>query len=138
MCARFATGTAILFSLLAFTAPLPVFAQASQLSGRVRSDDGRPVEGALAEVNPVSDSTRVEYTLADELGFFALRDLEPGAYVLRVTRIGFQEYREQVSVEAGVTEVEVVMAAQAIVVGGITVEAERSRAKTRFEESAEW
>ena len=136
MCARFATGTAILLSLLALTAPLPAAAQTSQLSGRIRSDDGRPVEGALAEVNPVSDSTRVEYTLADELGFFALRDLEPGAYVLRVTRIGFQEYREQVSVEADVTEVEVVMAAQAILVGGITVEAERSRAKTRFEESA--
>jgi len=100
MCARFATGTAILLSLLALTAPVPAFAQASQLSGRVRSEDGRPVEGALAEVNPVSDSTRVEYTLADELGFFAPRDLEPGAYVLRVTRIGFQEYREQVSVEA--------------------------------------
>ncbi len=136
MCARFATGTAILLSLLAFTAPVPAFAQASQLSGRIRSEDGRPVEGALAEVNPVSDSTRVEYTLADELGFFAFRDLEPGAYMLRVTRIGFREYREQVSVEADGTEVEVAMTSQAIVIAGITVEAERSRAKTRFEESA--
>ena len=56
--------------------------------------------------------------------------------MLTVTRIGFREYREQVSVEAGATEVEVVMTTEAIVVAGITVEAERSRAKTRFEESA--
>ena len=136
MRARFAAGMPILLSLLAFTAPLPAFAQTNQLSGRIRSEDGRPVEGALAQVNPVSDSTLVEYTLSDELGFFAFRDLEPGAHVLRVTRIGFEEYREQVCVEAEGTEVEVAMTSQAIEIAGITVEAERSRAKTRFEESA--
>ena len=56
--------------------------------------------------------------------------------MLAVTRIGFREHREQVNVEAGVTEVEIMMITEAIVVGGVTVEAERSRAKTRFEESA--
>ena len=136
MCSRFAAGTQILLSLVVLVAPLPAFAQTNQLSGRIRSEDGRPVEGALAQVNPVSDSTRVEYTLADELGFFAFRDLEQGAHVLRVTRIGFEEYREQVTVEAEGTEVEVAMTSQAIEIAGITVEAERSRAKTRFEESA--
>ena len=136
MRARFATGMPILLSLLAFTAPLPALAQTDQLSGRIRSDDGRPVEGALAELHPVSDSTLTAYTLANDLGFFAFRDLEPDTYVLRVTRIGFQEFQEQVSVEGGLTEVEVVMTTQAIVFAGITVEAERSRAKTRFEESA--
>ena len=136
MCSRFAAGTQILLSLVVLVAPQPAFAQTNQLSGRIRSEDGRPVEGALAQVNPVSDSTRVEYTLSDELGFFAFRDLEPGAHVLRVTRIGFEEYREQVSVEAEGTEVEVAMTSQAIEIAGITVEAERSRAKTRFEESA--
>ncbi len=136
MCSRFAAGTQILLSLVVLVAPLPAFAQTNQLSGRIRSEDGRPVEGALAQVNPVSDSTRVEYTLSDELGFFAFRNLEPGAHVLRVTRIGFEEYREQVTVEAEGTEVEVAMTSQAIEIAGITVEAERSRAKTRFEESA--
>ena len=62
------------------------------------------------------------YTLANELGFFSFRDLEPGTYVLTVTRIGFREHREQVSVEAGATDVEVVMTTEAIVVAGITVE----------------
>ena len=76
------------------------------------------------------------YTLANELGFFSFRDLEPGTYVLTVTRIGFREYRQQVSVEAGATDVEVMMDTEAIVIGGVTVEAQRSRAKTRFEESA--
>ena len=59
----------------------------------VRSDDGRPVEGALAELHPVSDSTLTVYTLASELGFYSFRDLELGTYVLTVTRIGFREHR---------------------------------------------
>ena len=136
MWSRHATGTTILLSLLAFTAPLPAVAQTSQLSGRIRSEDGRPVEGALAGLYPVSDSTLAVYTLANDLGFFFFRDLDAGRYTLTVTRIGFREHREQVGVDEATTEVDVVMAAEAIVVGGITVEAERSRAKTRFEESA--
>ena len=35
-----------------------------------------PVEGALAELHPVSDSTLTVYTLASELGFYSFRDLE--------------------------------------------------------------
>ncbi len=136
MCSRFASRMLILLSLLAVTAPLPAFGQTDQLSGRIRSDDGRPVEGALAELHPVPDSTLTAYTLANDLGFFAFRDLEPGRYMLRVARIGFREHREEVSVEGGATEVEVVMTSQAILSEGITVEAERSRAQTRFEESA--
>ena len=80
-------------ALLSLTAPPPASAQTNQLSGRVRSDDGRPVEGALAELHPVSDSTLTVYTLASELGFYSFRDLELGTYVLTVTRIGFREHR---------------------------------------------
>ena len=133
---RYAPRMLAPLALLALTAPLPASAQTSQLTGRVRSDDGRPVEGALAELHPASDSTRTLYTLANDLGFFSFRDLEPDTYVLTLTRLGFAEHREPVSVGAGSTDVAVVMATEAIVLGGVTVEAERSRAKTRFEESA--
>ena len=136
MSPRFATGMLVLLGLLSLGAPSSASAQTGQLGGRVRSDDGRPVEGALAELHPVADSTLAVYTLANELGFFSFRDVDPGAYVLTVTRIGFREHREQVSVEPGATAVEVTMATEAILVGGVTVEAERSRARTRFEESA--
>ena len=81
---------------IALAAPPSASAQASQLTGRVRSDDGRPVEGALAELHPASDSTRTLYTLADELGFFSFRDLAPEIYVLTLSRLGFSEHRERV------------------------------------------
>ena len=136
MSPRFPAGMLVLLSLFFLAIPSSASAQAGQLGGRVRSEDGRPVEGALAELHPVSDSTRVAYTLANDLGFFVFRDLEPGAYLLTVSRIGFREHREQVRVEPGPTAIEVRMNTEAIVVGGVTVEAERSRARTRFEESA--
>ncbi|MYE94546.1 MAG: TonB-dependent receptor plug domain-containing protein, partial [Gemmatimonadetes bacterium] len=124
-------GALVLLGMPSFAA-----AQANQLSGRAWSNDGSPIEGAVAELHPVADSTLAVYTLTNDLGFFSFRDLQPGTYALTVTRIGFAEHREEVSVTAGTTEVEVIMAGEAIALEGVSVEAERSRAKTRFEESA--
>ena len=125
-----------MLSFFLFTALSAASAQTNQLTGRVTSTDGRPAEGALAELHPASDSTLAVYTLSNELGYFAFRDLEPGTYILGVTLLGFADYREQVSIEAGPVSIEVVMDPQALELEGLTVEAARSRAKTRFEESA--
>ena len=133
---RFAARVLFLLALFHFAGPPLASAQTSELTGRVRSSDGRPTEGALAELHPASDSTLVVYTLSNELGYFAFRDLAPGDYVLGVTLLGFAEYREPVVVGAGSTSVEVVLNPQALELAGVTVEAQRSRAKTRFEESA--
>ena len=136
MCPRSAARVLFLLSLFSFTALPPASGQTNQLTGRVRSGDGLPIEGAVAELHPAADSTLAVYTLSNDLGFFAFRDLAPGAYVLSVTRIGLTEYREQVTVEAGPMSIEVVLNPQAFELEGLTIEAERSRAKTRFEESA--
>ncbi len=133
---RCATRVFFALSLFFFTALSAASAQTSRLTGRVRSSDSRAVEGALAELYPASDSTLAVYTLSNQLGYFAFRDLGPGTYVLGVTLLGFAEYREQVSIEAGPTSVEVVIHPQALELEGLTVEAVRSRARTRFEESA--
>ena len=126
----------ILLILTILCIPTAATAQSNVLTGRAWSGDGRPIEGALAELYPVSDSTLAVYTLTNQLGFFSFRDLEPGTYALTVTRIGFQDYRDQVSVGADAAQVEVIMEREAVVLEGFTVEAERSRARTRFEESA--
>ncbi len=84
---------------------------------------------------PVADSTRWRITDTDGLGFFAFRDVAPGAYFLSLTRIGYAQYRERIQVTAGArTELEITVASQAIELEGVEVEAERSRSS--FEESA--
>ncbi len=127
---------ALALLLIPLLSAAPAAEAQTHLTGRVRGDDGRPIASALAEIHPSSDSTRAEYTLTSELGFFAFRDLTPGAYVLSVTRIGFRDYREQVDVEAGAALFEVTLERRPVALRGVTVEAERSRARTRFEESA--
>ena len=123
-------------TLILLGVPSAAAAQTSQLSGRVRTDDGLPIADALAALHPTSDSTLVVYTLSNDLGYFTFRDLEPGSYMLTLTQLGMVEHQEQVSVGVAATEVEVTMETQPVALEGVTVEAERSRAKTRFEESA--
>ena len=112
-------------------------AQEGVLSGRAWSEDGVPIEGATALVFPVPDSADVRLAETDPLGFFAFRDVPRGSYVLTLTRLGYGEYRERVEVGAeGAVGIVAVMAREAIELEGVVVEAERSRARTRFEESA--
>ena len=127
----------LLLLLLGLGAPAAASAQTGSLGGRVRSADGRPIEGALARLFPAADSTEEQFTLTSELGFFTFRDLAPGAHVLTVVVIGFEEHRRELDIAAGTPQrLEVTLASAPIQIEGVTVEADRSRARTRFEESA--
>lgn len=132
----FGRSRGLLLLLPVLFAPSVASAQTIQVTGRAWSVDGRPIAGALAEIHPASDSTQTAFTLTSDLGFFSFRDLEPGTHVLTLTRIGFGDYREQIEVAADTRLVEAFMERQAVTLEGITVEAERSRARTRFEETA--
>ena len=127
-------GAILAVAALALSLPASAAAQ-DDVSGRASSEDGRPVGGATVRIFPVADSTRWRITDTDGLGFFAFRDVAPGAYFLSLTRIGYAQYRERIQVTAGArTELEITVASQAIELEGVEVEAERSRSS--FEESA--
>ena len=112
-------------------------AQQAMLTGRAWSDEGVPVEGATAQIFLAADSTRVRFTETDQLGFFAFRDVAPDSYVLTIIRIGYAEHRDRVEVRTTeAAEIEVVLVSQPLELEGVVVEAERSRTRARFEESA--
>ena len=112
-------------------------AQPVILEGRVWSEDGVPVVGAVARVSSVADSADMRVTETDQLGFFAFRDLPSGVYVIAVGRIGFAERRERVEVRgSGSIELEIVLAERAIELEGLEVDAARGRERTRFDQSA--
>ena len=114
--------------------------QAVEVAGRVWSQDGTPVEGAVVRLLPAAaDSTSplLRITATDGLGYFSFADVSPGDYGLSVTRIGFAPYETTVQASGpGRVEVEPVLSPQAIELEGVVVEAERSRARARFEETA--
>ena len=130
-------ATLFAVAVLSLSLPVQATAQNDVIRGRVWSEDGLLVVGVTARIFPVADSTRWRITDTDRLGFFAFRDVAPGDYVLTLTRIGYAQHRERVQVTSGATtELEITVASQAIALRGLEVEADRSRVRARFEESA--
>ena len=128
---------ALATALLALALPPAASAQNSAISGRVWSTDGLLLGSVGVRLVAATDSTRRRVADTDRLGFFAFTDVTPGAYVLTVTRIGYAAYKGRVEVAAGTPlELDISLVAQPITLEGIAVEAERSRARARFEESA--
>ncbi len=71
-----------------------VFAQSigSSLSGRVFDSQGLPIEKAAVVVTGVGDGSRLELT-TESTGLFQAPSLQPGEYVLSVSKGGFREVR---------------------------------------------
>ena len=125
--------------LLVLAAALPdgASAQNGVVAGRVWSAEGAPLEDVTVELVFAADSVARHAVHTGELGYFAFQNAAPGAYVLVFRLIGYALGREEVTVAPGArTEIEAVLAVQPLELGGITVDAERSRVRTRFEESA--
>lgn len=110
----------------------------AQETGTLRgvvTDGVVPVYGAAVTLSRGGGD--VAATDTDRAGRFVLLRLVPGAYELRVERLGYAELRTPVQVEpGGVTVVELVAQPLAVAVAGVRVDAARSRARTRFQELA--
>jgi hypothetical protein len=114
-------------------APASLAAQAGAVQGRVRDDEGSAVYGAQVRLMRVGAPLRAAET--DRLGFFRMAGVLSGGYTLVAGGIGYAEAEQPVYVGPGaVVEMEVVLARRAVELEGITVGAERSRQRIRFEE----
>lgn len=126
--------------LVASTVAGPVTAQtgtleAGTVQGRVHDGEGAAVSGAVVRIESAGRVTRSVGT--GPLGSFRVSPLEPGTYELTVIALGFAEYAETLRLVSGETiDLDVTLDARAIELEGISVEAERSRERVRFEEIA--
>ena len=120
-----------MLALAAFAAPLA--AQVGQVQGRVRDDEGSAVFNARLELTQAGILVRAADS--DRLGFFRLAEVPAGAYTLRVSGLGYGETGRPVGVGPGeLVEVDLVLPRRAVELEGITVGAERSRERIRFED----
>ncbi len=71
--------------------PLP---QHQNITGKVMDENGNSVNGASVILEPVSRSA-----ISNETGFFALKNLQPGAYTIAVSYIGYTTYKGTINVE---------------------------------------
>lgn len=65
-------------------------AQFSEIKGLVTTEN-YPVEGAAVEIIRLSKGT-----VTNERGYFELKNLEPGTYVIEVSYIGFEKYSQRI------------------------------------------
>src|SRR5699024_386483 len=85
------------FLFVAFFANM-AFAQTGSITGKVTNEKGEPVPTAnvlLMETNQGA-ATNLE-------GEYTISNVDPGTYTLRVTFVGYKDYKTKVTVEAGQT-----------------------------------
>jgi hypothetical protein len=118
----------------------PGLAQAPQpgaLQGRVREEGGTPLAGVLVRLFPVGRETPIRGAETDDLGFFHMEPLAPGTYRVEALRIGFETQSQEVEVVQGRrVDADFTLVTEPVALEGISVEAERSRDRVRFEEEA--
>ena len=108
-------------------------AQLGTVQGRIRGEEGSAVYGATVRL--LAGTITIAAADTDRLGSFRLASVPAGTYQLLVQALGYAEHTELVTLSARQTlEYDIRLVRQAIEVEGISVEAERSRERIRFEE----
>lgn len=117
--------------LLLLCAPALVFAQSATVSGTVLdAESGDPLPGANVQISELAlgAATDVE-------GNFQITNVEPGAYTLQVSFVGYQTYEEGIELSAGQTLTRTIelqpdyTGLEEVVVTGIASQTSRARAE---------
>jgi hypothetical protein len=104
------------------------------LDGRVRDDAGAPLRAVTVLVLDSRGEVARGAATTDEAGYFRIEPLPEGPALVRFLRIGYEPREEEVRIVAGERlRLEVTLARSAVVLEGVGVTGERSRARARFE-----
>jgi hypothetical protein len=126
-------GVGLLAGLSVLLSWIPVSAQDMTVQGRVRDDEGTAVYRATVAL--LRGETPIRVIDTDRLGLFRLLAVAPGPYTVRVQALGYTEHSENIAVGSTETiELDLRLQRDAIELQGISVEAERSRARARFDQ----
>src|SRR6478735_4932646 len=66
------------------------------VSGQVTSDNHEPVIGATAALLAAADSSLAKVAVSDEKGNFEMLNVKAGSYSLRISVVGYENYRSAV------------------------------------------
>jgi len=77
---------------------ISLFAQQSTIKGNLYDNEGEPLLYATAVLLNPDDSTMSYYGITNHQGYFEIKNIQKGPYILQISFIGFQSYIEQVDV----------------------------------------
>ncbi len=87
------------FALLLLLLSLAAFAQRTIQSTVFDANNGMPLEMVTVRLLKAADSTLVQGAQTNSNGWFSLQRVNPGKYVLIVSSIGYNDYRENITIE---------------------------------------
>lgn len=76
--------------LLLLFAFLSIHSMAQKISGVVKDENGKPFAGTTVTLLRSSDSASVKFTATRADGRFTFEGLQPGAYLLKTTHVGYE------------------------------------------------
>ncbi len=101
---RLALAAMATVAVAGMTSPTALHAQSGQVHGVVTDSAGVGLSGAMVVALAQPDSTLTTFQTSDGNGVFVLRDLNPGDYLIQVTRLGFATLRREVAVGASAVD----------------------------------
>ncbi len=142
----------VLTSILFILVSLPVWAQTYTVSGIVKDDVNEPLIGASVTILGPED-TYIGGNAADLDGNFIVHEVPEGTYTLRISYIGYEDYRKQITVPSHalnvgiikmaavsttqLTEVNIVEKAQAVIQKDDTTQFNANAFKVNADATAE-
>lgn len=83
------TAVLLLLSLFSFSQDLSV-------SGIVTDVEGNPVEFATVVIYDAEESSVLKGNSTNDKGFFSINALQPETYILKISYLGYQEFRQKI------------------------------------------
>jgi Outer membrane receptor for Fe3+-dicitrate len=109
------------FLIFAILFSVEGFAQKNILKGKVSDENGNPIEGASIYLKGT-----VRGVQSDLKGMYELKDFPQGTYQLSVSLIGFQNWSQEFSIEAGeVKELDILLEQDDLLLSEFSVSASR-------------
>lgn len=79
-------------------------AQEKNLQGTVKDENSGSLPGCTVSLLNAKDSSLVSATSTDEMGKFALNNLQAGEYILRVSFLGFKTYYSNIAANSWIVQ----------------------------------
>jgi len=101
------------------------FSQTCQITGKIKSTKGEPLEMATVLIQELQKST-----IADSDGTYNFKNIKVGNYTIIVDYLGYTTYKQTVSLNSGKNILNIVLKSQSILTEDIIVSATRAGEKT--------
>lgn len=118
-----------LFSFLFLFFSITCFAQEYNVNGVVNDENKQPIAFSNVTLKSTMEPTLIKGTTTDEDGLFKFENIKANDYVLEVSFIGFETYKDTISVHGNINYKPIVLKEKAENLDDVTVIAKRPTVK---------